>query len=126
MTRKYSIKLVHEAALALKTAIDTNPLSRTTIQELIPDNEVGRNQLLPAFRKITGDSVQGYHRRKRIEAANKMLLSGMTIKEVAIECKYMHIGNFSRDFKLIFGKGPDEWMKNQSLKNGNKPGNETV
>jgi len=116
MTRK----LIYEAANALKSAIDTDPLSRATIHELIPNKEVGRNLLLPVFRRITGESCKAYQRRKRMEAASKMLTSNMTIKEVAIECGYMYIGNFSRDFKLIFGQGPDEWLKNQSTKKNDK------
>jgi transcriptional regulator GlxA family with amidase domain len=120
MTRKHSRKLVYESALALKSAIDSNPLSRANIQELIPNNEVGRNQLLPMFRQITGESVKAYQRRIRMQAAQKILTSGMTIKEVAIECGYRYVGNFSRDFKLIFGQGPEEWLKNQLVTKDDK------
>ena len=124
MTRKFTRKIIYEAAASLKNAIDNNPLSRAAIQELLPDNEIGRNQLLPAFKKITGYNFRGYQRKKRMEAASMMLHSGMAVKEVAIECSYRYMSNFSRDFKLIFMQGPDEWIKNQAMmKNGKKQAN---
>jgi AraC-like DNA-binding protein len=117
MSKKHR-RIIYEAAIALKNAIDNNPLSREAMNELIPGNEVGRNQLLPIFKKITGDNFRRYQRQKRIEASSVMLLAGMSIKQVSIECRYNgYIGNFSRDFKLIFKLSPDEWLGNQLMPN---------
>jgi AraC-like DNA-binding protein len=110
--------ITYQAAMALKNAIDNNPLSRAAINELIPKSEVSRNRLLPIFKKMAGDNFKRYQRQKRIEAASKMLLAGMSIKEVAIECCYSrYVGNFSRDFKLIFKQSPDEWLRDQLMPN---------
>ena len=127
MSRKSSIgKAVFEAAAALKNSIDSNPLSRASCQELMPETNIAGKQILVAFKKITGSNFITYQRHKRMEAAAKMLLGGMTIKEVTSACGYNgYVGNLSRDFKAVFSQGPDKWIKDRSH-NGNKRVNKAV
>jgi transcriptional regulator GlxA family with amidase domain len=116
MSRKHHTEqTIHQAALSLKNTIDSNPLSRTSFQELLSDVDIGRKRLLTVFKKITGYNFIGYQRNKRMGHAANMLLAGMTVKEVTVECGYnAYVGNFSRDFKAIFKKAPDEWLKKQA------------
>lgn len=118
--KSFSNKAIFDVALRIKNAIDSNPLSRATIIELAPGITVGRKKLLPVFKEITGHNYRGYQRKRRIEEAGKMLLKGMSVKQVAIICGYhSHVGNFSRDFKLIYERGPDEWLRNQRTNSPN-------
>lgn len=116
MSRKhFNEKAVYEAAIILKNSIDSDPLSRASCQELLPEIDIGRKRILLTFKNITGHNFIAYQRYKRMETAVKMLLSGMTIKEVTIRCGYNgYVGNFSRDFKAVFSKGPDEWLKERA------------
>jgi methylphosphotriester-DNA--protein-cysteine methyltransferase len=120
--KRYSRQIIYEAALALKNAIDCNPLSRASLKELLPGNKIGRNILIPVFKEITGhDNYRSYQRQKRMKAASEMLLSGMTVKETNIECGYNgRKANFARDFKLVFNTAPDEWQKQNTIINGNE------
>jgi AraC-like DNA-binding protein len=121
MSRKHFIEeAAYKAALSLKDSLDANPRSRANCQEFLPEINIARKRILFAFKKITGCNFIAYQRYKRVEAAADMLLSGTTIKEVTITCGYNgYVGNFSRDFKAVFSKGPDEWLKNRAG-NGNK------
>lgn len=115
MSRKHSKKLVDDVAFELKKTIDANPLTKVSYEELLPGIEIGRKRILSAFREITGFNFITYLRLKRMEAAAVMLLSGRSIKEVTITCGYnSYVGNFSRDFKAVFSKGPAEWLKDQA------------
>jgi AraC-like DNA-binding protein len=127
MHRKPSIgKVLYEAAVALKSSIDSNPLSRASCQELLPETNIARKQILAAFKKITGCNFITYQRHKRMETAAKMLLEGMTIKEVTGACGYnSYVGNFSRDFKAVFSQGPDKWKKDR-LHDGDKRINKAI
>jgi len=127
MFRKPSTeKAAFEAAVALKSSIDSNPLSRASFQELLPETNIARKQIILAFKKITGCNFITYQRHKRMEAAAKMLLAGMTIKEVTSVCGYNgYVGNLSRDFKAVFSHGPDKWTKDR-LHNGNKHINKAI
>jgi methylphosphotriester-DNA--protein-cysteine methyltransferase len=120
MARKHlTNKDIYAIALLLKKAIDLNPLSRATIQELLPGIEIRRNRLPAVFKEITGIKFKDYQKKKRIEAACKMLRSGMSVKAVTIECGYgSYITNFSRDFKQVLNQTPEQWIKNNGANNG--------
>ena len=104
---------VNDSVIAIKKAIDENPLSRKTLRTLTPEIYVGRNQLLPAFKQITGKTIRRYRLERRMEAAAKMLATDqVTIKEVAISCG--HTGDqssFSKLFKTVYNMAPEAWVR---------------
>jgi len=107
------------AALAIKDAIDTNPLDKLSPSELVAKQKTHRNKLLPAFRELTGKTIRTYQFEKLMEAASEMLLAGLTIKEVAIKCGFEdHPNNFSRSFKNVFNMGPVDWQRMKWSKQG--------
>lgn len=104
--------LIKNAALAVKAHIDSNPLDRKSPSELATLVYVGRNKLLPAFKTLTGKTIRRYQAEKLMEAASKMLLQGISIKEVAIECGYGdYQNNFTRTFRSVYNQGPEEWTR---------------
>jgi AraC-like DNA-binding protein len=119
MARKHlTNKDIYATALLLKKAIDLNPLTRATIQELLPGIEIRRKRLLAAFKEITGEKFKDYQKKKRMEKAGEMLRKGTTVKVVTLECGYgSYITNFLRDFKQVFNQTPEQWMNN-SINNG--------
>jgi transcriptional regulator GlxA family with amidase domain len=107
------------SVFAIKYAIDKNPISREPLKKLVPDIHVGRNQLQAAFKEITGKTIRRYRLEKRMEAAATMLTVGdASIKEVAIACGHMEcVGNFSKLFKAIYKKSPEEWVRQHASSN---------
>jgi len=107
------------AALAIKDAIDANPLAKRSPSELVSKHKTHRNKLLPAFRELTGKTIRAYQFEKLMEAASEMLLAGLSIKEVAIKCGFEdHPNNFSRGFKNVFNMGPVDWQRTNWSKQG--------
>ncbi|THU40810.1 helix-turn-helix transcriptional regulator [Niastella caeni] len=102
-----------EATLTIREAIEANPLSRKSIQELVPGIYIGRNQLQISFKQITGMTITHFRLCKRMEAARNILTTGVTVKEAAFTCGYKRQSNFSRDYKNVFGVPPMECIRNQ-------------
>ena len=109
-----STDFIRDAVIAIKNAIDANPISRDTIQELVPTIHIGRNQLQNTFKQVSGVAIRRYRLQKRMEVASQMLSTGeKSVKEVSIKCGYKKQNNFSADFKLVFKITPAEWMRDQ-------------
>lgn len=112
MTRKSAQKnIIFDAATTIRNAIDTTPLSRKNIHDLVPDIYIGRNQLQRAFKEITGMPVKHYRLLKRMEAARDILMTGISVKQVASKCGYKKQNNFTRDYKRVFNMTPLEWVR---------------
>ena len=113
MIKKQTIKLIREAAMAIKQAIDNNPLSRKNIYELARDVFVGRNQLQSAFKQISeGKTVRRYRLEKRMEIAKDMLeTENWTMKIVSLKCGYKKQNNFTADFRNVLGVTPSQCIE---------------
>ena len=107
-------KLAQEAAVAIKMAIDTDPLRRLSIFEMVNDIQIGRNRLQSAFRVMTGMTIKRYRLQKRMELARDLLATGaLNIKQVAFRCGYKNQSNFSTDYKAVFEIAPLDFVKNK-------------
>jgi AraC-like DNA-binding protein len=101
-----------EATHRIREAIEANPLSRKSIQELAPGIYIGRNQLQISFKQLTGMTIKHFMLCKRMEAAKSILTTGITVKEASSSCGYKRQSNFTRDYKIIFGVPPMECIRN--------------
>jgi AraC-like DNA-binding protein len=116
---------IHKAAVAIKEFIDANPLGKKTPSDLAAQFRVDRNKVLPVFKELTGYTIKSYQLQKLMHAASNMLLAGRMVKEVGIECGYIHYPtNFTRSFRKVFQIGPDEWLRKKFLEKGNSNSNE--
>jgi len=107
-----STDFIREAVIAIKNAIDANPLNRKAAQELVQDIYIGRNQLQNTFKQISGITMRSYRLQKRMEAARDILSSGEnSVKQVALKCGYRNQNNFTADFKVVFKITPAEWLR---------------
>ena len=105
---------IHLAAVAIRDYIIAHPLEKRTPSDLIAKFQADRKKLLPAFKKLTGTTVRRFQLEQLMTAASELLLSGMTVKEVAIECGYRYYqNNFTRGFKEFFHAAPEEWLHNK-------------
>jgi AraC-like DNA-binding protein len=115
----------YHAAVAIRDFIDANPLSKKTPSELAAQFHVDRNKVLPVFKELTGYTIRAYQLQQLMHKASTMLLSGMMIKEVSIECGYMEYpSNFTRSFRKVFKMGPNEWLRKKFLEKGDSNANE--
>lgn len=106
--------VIRAAAIAIRDAIIAHPLSKKTPSSFAAELRVDRNKVLPAFKELTGTTIRRFQLERLMEAGSRMLLEGMSVKEVAIECGYAdYQNNFTRGFRKVFGMGPEEWLRIQ-------------
>jgi AraC-like DNA-binding protein len=107
---------INAAATSIRDAIIAKPLSKKTPSDFAAEYNVDRNKVLPVFKELTGTTIRRFQLEQSMKAASKMLLSGMSVKEVAIECGYTaYQNNFTRSFKKVFSMGPEEWLRTQVI-----------
>lgn len=70
------------------------------------------------FKSITGETVNEFVNRLRIERAASLLKASPTIQilDVALECGFNSASNFSRVFKSHYGLAPRQWDRQSPLK----------
>lgn len=68
------------------------------------------------FQRVTGETLNGYVRRTRMEYAANQLMFDHTrpIAEIAETCGYQSLSSFNRLFKQTFGVSPGQWRKSRS------------
>jgi AraC-like DNA-binding protein len=63
--------------------------------------------LLRLFHRAVGKTFREYSREVRmIHAAELLKQSSQSTKQIATSCGYSDVGNFRRDFKMIYGTTP--------------------
>ncbi|HCH32447.1 MAG TPA: AraC family transcriptional regulator [Oceanospirillaceae bacterium] len=67
------------------------------------------------FKQTTGENLNDYLRRVRLEAAANALLFSphMQVQDVALRCGFQSVSSFSQRFKSQFGVAPGHWREQQ-------------
>lgn len=69
---------------------------------------VSKYYLMRQFKEATGYSIHQYINEKRIQAARRMILSGMPASKACYECGFHDYSTFARRFKTIVGTAPSK------------------
>lgn len=71
------------------------------------------------FGALVGESLNNFIRRCRLERAAKRMRAapGRRLTDIAIECGFSSLSDFSRSFKQVFGVSPGRWDRTTPLKN---------
>lgn len=81
-----------------------------SLKEMAAAAGVSRQHLLKLFRNRHGISPTQYLYERRLGvAADQLLHTGLTIKEISERCGFANPFHFSRKFKLAYGLGPRAW-----------------
>ena len=101
-----------------KNKISSNPINQAIgyiniyyannlkISELAEKLHLNRKYLSRAFKKHTGETLQQYMLKQRMNEAKKLLESGYSINETAIALGYSDSFAFSKAFKKIYNNSP--------------------
>ena len=95
--------------------IDCHIGEKLTLDTISDRLHYSRSYITQQFRASTGQSIQEYISRRRIEEAQKMLLRGSPSAEVAEALGYSSVQYFSKCFKDTVGLPPARFAKNISL-----------
>ncbi|WP_164821453.1 helix-turn-helix domain-containing protein [Paenibacillus koleovorans] len=65
------------------------------------------------FKAVTGENLNDYVKRTRLERSlTKIILHhGQSLSEIAVDCGFSSIGDFSRSFKSYFGRNASEFRE---------------
>lgn len=71
---------------------------------------ISKYYLMRQFKEATGYSIHQYINEKRIQAARRMILSGIPASEACYQCGFHDYSTFARRFKTIVGVAPSKLM----------------
>lgn len=102
----------HDRIISVKAFLDTNYLSKLTLEGISRMFILNEFKLKSGFKKEFGITVFGYIQKLRLEHAYKLLIAGgYTVREVAFLIGYESDTSFVRAFKLYFNCSPGKVNK---------------
>jgi AraC-like DNA-binding protein/quercetin dioxygenase-like cupin family protein len=99
-----------ERALAVAQIILRNPANSRPLAVLCAETGVSVRTMERIFRKEIGSSLESWRRQVRLTRAVELLVSGRSIKEVALHIGYQQPSAFVEMFRRTFGTTPKAWI----------------
>jgi AraC-like DNA-binding protein len=94
---------------------------RYSSRELARFLGISQRQLQRVFRSRLGCTPQAFLREERLQAAERLLHSASSVKEVAYSLGFCQQSQFSRDFKKRFSRRPSALQRAGRSKSGPAP-----
>lgn len=94
---------------SVKDYVEAKYMETITVEEIAVQMNLDRRYLSRVFKSKTGETIQEYIIRFRIEKAKKLLEKSKSVGEAARLCGYNDVCNFSKIFKKETGISPGKW-----------------
>ena len=98
----------HEKVIDVITYIQGHLAEDINVDVLAKQCYISKYYLMRQFKEATGYSIHQYINEKRIQAARRMILSGMPASKACYECGFRDYSTFARRFKMIVGRAPSK------------------
>lgn len=98
----------HEKVIDVIAYIQEHLTEEINVDMLAVHCYVSKYYLMRQFKEATGYSIHQYINEKRIQAARRMILSGMPASKACYECGFQEYSTFARRFKTIVGVAPSK------------------
>lgn len=98
----------HEKVIDVIAYIQEHLSEEINVDLLAGHCYVSKYYLMRQFKEATGYSIHQYINEKRIQAARRMILSGMPASKACYECGFRDYSTFARRFKMIVGVAPSK------------------
>jgi AraC-like DNA-binding protein len=106
---KNTVGKIPEIPSVIKKFIDENYHRNIKAEELGKLIGINQNKIRKEFKAQYHLTVSDYMAELRMLKAKKLIIDKeMMIKEIAIECGYEYVQNFTRAFKKKFGISPEK------------------
>lgn len=106
----------------IKRFIKGNIARKLTLHELARNLHCSTVTLTEHFKAEFGITINGYITSKRMELAEKLMLStDKPLREISVQCGFADVEYFSRTFKKHHGKSPALWRKQKGNKTNDNP-----
>ncbi|WP_240723620.1 AraC family transcriptional regulator [Flavobacterium sp. J27] len=100
-----------------KQIIEANLFSQVNIEELAQKTNLSVSSFKREFKKIYNDSPANYIKNKRLERAAKLLLvSDERITDIAFDCGFNDLANFTKSFHTKYELTPTDYRSKFNAK----------
>lgn len=105
-------QLFSPTTYTFKQIIEANLFSQLTIEELAQQNNLSVSSFKREFAKIFNDTPANYIKAKKLEkAAELLLVSDQRITEIAFDCGFNDLANFTKSFTNKYGTTPTNYRQ---------------
>ncbi len=105
-------QLFSPTTYTFKQIIEANLFSQLTIEELAEQNNLSVSSFKREFAKIYHDTPANYIKAKKLEkAAGLLQLSDQRITEIAFECGFNDLANFTKSFTSKYSISPTNYRQ---------------
>lgn len=106
---KNTLKESPQTPILIKKFIDENYHRNIKVEEIGKMIGINQNKIRKEFKTQYHITISDYIAELRMLRAKKLIINNnMMIKEIAIECGYDYVQNFTRAFKKKFGVSPEK------------------
>lgn len=110
-------QLFSPTTYTFKQIIEAHLFSQLTIEELAQQNNLSVSSFKREFAKIYNDTPANYIKAKKLEkAAELLLLSDQRITEIAFDCGFNDLANFTKSFTSKYKVSPTAYRQKQNSK----------
>lgn len=103
-------QLFSPTTYTFKQVIEANLFSQLTIEQLAEQNNVSVSSFKREFAKLYNDSPANYIKNKRLErAAELLLVSDQRITDIAFDCGFNDLANFTKSFSDKYNVTPTNY-----------------
>ena len=105
-------QLFSPTTYTFKQIIEANLFSQLTIEELAQQNNLSVSSFKREFAKIYHDTPANYIKAKKLEKAAELLqISEQRITEIAFECGFNDLANFTKSFTSKYSVSPTNYRQ---------------
>lgn len=106
-------QLFSSTTYTFKQIIEANLFSPVSVEELAKKNNLSVSSFKREFAKLYNDTPANYIRNKRLEKAAELLLaSNLRITDIAFDCGFNDLANFTKSFHDKYDLSPSNYRLN--------------
>lgn len=110
-------QLFSPATYTFKQIIEANLFSQMTIEELAQQHNLSLSSFKREFSKIFHDTPANYIKAKKLEKAAELLeFSNQRITEIAFDCGFNDLANFTKSFTSKYSLSPTNYRQKLKTK----------
>ncbi|MFT3935307.1 MAG: AraC family transcriptional regulator [Chitinophagaceae bacterium] len=103
-------QLFSPTAYTFKEIIEANIFSQVSVEDLAQKNNLSVSSFKREFKKLYDDSPANYIKNKRLERAAELLaISDQRITDIAFECGFNDLANFTKSFHDKYKSTPTNY-----------------
>ncbi len=107
-------QLFSSTTYTFKQVIEANLFSQIGVEDLAQKSNLSVSSFKREFKKLYHDSPANYIKTKRLEKAAELLrASGERITDIAFDCGFNDLANFTKSFRDKYGASPSQYRSTQ-------------